>query len=130
MKMLEQIFHIWKVLYAKDQDPKSVIEEFFHKEYTQVINGVGLNRAEYITHVIEQRKNISTMVFECKMHVTQQDKLFIIYDAKGKNIQGNDIIAEVISYFEFKDQKIFKIHGQVHLVKGSASDVDMSQGNI
>jgi len=71
MNNLEQIFHIWKVLYAKDQDPKSVIEEFFHKDYTQSINGVVLNRAEYINHVIDQRKNIQTdlsTVFRTKNH--------------------------------------------------------------
>lgn len=127
MNNLEQIFHIWQVLYAKDQDPKLVIEEFFHEDYTQSINGVILNRVEYIRHVIEQRKNIKTMEFECKIHMSQNDKLFILYDAKGTNTQGDEIIAEVISYFEFKDQKIFKIHGQVHLLKGNPSDVDMSQ---
>ena len=37
------------------------------------------------------------------------------------------IVAEVMSYFEFKDQKIFKIHGQVHLLKGNPYDVDMNQ---
>ena len=114
-------------MYAKDQDPKLVIEEFFHEDYTQVINGVILNRVEYIRHVIEQRNNIQTMEFECKIHMSQNDKLFILYDAKGTNTQGDEIIAEVISYFEFKDQKIFKIHGQVHLLKGNPSDVDMSQ---
>ncbi len=127
MNNLEQIFHIWQVLYAKDQDPKLVIEEFFHEDYTQSINGVILNRVEYIRHVIEQRKNIQTMEFECKIHMSQNDKLFILYDAKGTNAQGDEIIAEVISYFEFKDQKVFKIHGQVHLLKGNPSDVDMSQ---
>lgn len=127
MNNLEQIFHIWQVLYAKDQDPKLVIEEFFHEDYTQSISGVILNRVEYIRHVIEQRKNIQTMEFECKIHMSQNDKLFILYDAKGTNTQGDEIIAEVISYFEFKDQKVFKIHGQVHLLKGNPSDVDMSQ---
>jgi hypothetical protein len=127
MNNLEQIFHIWQVLYAKDQDPKLVIEEFFHEDYTQSINGVILNRVEYIRHVIEQRKNIQTMEFECKIHMSQNDKLFILYDAKGTNTQGDEIIAEVISYFEFKDQKVFKIHAQVHLLKGNPSDVDMSQ---
>jgi hypothetical protein len=129
MNNLEQIFHIWRVLYDKDQDPKLVIEEFFNEDYTQVINGVILNRPEYIRHVIEQRKNIQTMEFECKIHMSQNDKLFILYDAKGTNTQGDEIIAEVISYFEFKDQKIFKIHGQVHLLKGNLSDVDMSRDN-
>ena len=42
--------------------------------------------------------------------MSQNDKLFILYDARGSNIQGDEITAEVISYFEFKDQKVFKIH--------------------
>lgn len=130
MNNLEQIFHIWKVLYAKDHDPKSIIKEFFHEDYTQSINGVVLNRAQYINHVIEQRKNIKTLEFELKVHMSQDDKLFILYDTKGTNISGDELIAEVISYFEFKDKKVFKIHGQVHLVKGNLSDVDMSQDNL
>lgn len=126
MSNLEKIFHIWKVLYDKNQDPKAAIEDFFHEDYTQIINGVTLNRSEYINHVIEQRKNITQMEFECKIHMAQKDKLFILYNAQGKNIQGDEIIAEIISYFELKDQKIFKIHGQVHLSKGNPTDVDMS----
>jgi len=89
-----------------------IIEEFFHEDYTKSINGVILNRIEYINHVIEQRKNIQIIEFECKIHMSQNDKLFIVYNAKG----GDQIIAEVISYFEFKEQKVFKIHGQVHLL--------------
>ena len=58
MSNLEQIFHIWKVLYNKNQDPKLVIEDFFHEDYTQSINGIILNRSEYITHVIEQRQKM------------------------------------------------------------------------
>jgi hypothetical protein len=127
MNNLEQVFHIWKVLYSKNQDPKSVIEEFFHENYTQCINGVILNRSDYITHVVEQRKNIDSMEFECKIHMTEHNKLFILYNAKGTNIQGDEFTAEIIAYFEFKDKKVFKIHGQVHLLKGNLSDVDMSQ---
>jgi len=127
MRNLEKIFHVWKILYANNQDLKSIIEEFFHEDYTQSINGVILNRLDYTTHVINQRKNIQKMEFECKIHMSQNDKLFILYDAKGTNTQGDEIIAEVISYFEFKDQKIFKIHGQVHVLKGNPSDVDIIQ---
>lgn len=86
-----------------------------------------MNRTEYIAHVIEQRKNIDAMEFECKIHMTKQDKSFILYNAKGTNIHGDEIIAEIVSYFEFKGKKIFKVHGQVHLLKGNPSDVDMNQ---
>jgi hypothetical protein len=57
--------------------------------------------------------------------MSQNDKLFILYNAKCTNTQGDQIIAEVISYFEFKEQKVFKIHGQVHLLQGNQSDLDM-----
>lgn len=88
MNHLEQIFHIWKVLCAKEQDPKLVIEEFFHENYTQSIKGVILNRSEDIRHVIEQRKNIQKMEFEWKIHMAENDSLFILYDVQGSNIQG------------------------------------------
>lgn len=115
------------MLYAKDQDPKSVIDAFFHEDYSQSINGVFLNKDEYIQRVIEQRRHIQTMAFECKIDMSQNNQLFMIYDTKGTNTQGDELIAEVIAYFEFKDQKIFKTHGQVHLRKGNPSDIDMSE---
>lgn len=126
MNHLEYIFQIWDNLYDKDQNTKSVIEKFFHNDYTQCINGIVMNRSEYIDHVIEQKKNIKSMEFKCKNYLSQSNELFIIYNAKGKNIQDNAIEAEVISYFEFKDTKVLKIHGQVHLLTGNPSDVDMN----
>jgi hypothetical protein len=127
MSYLEQIFHLWTILYDKNHDPKSVIQELFHHDFTQCINGTVLNRCEYTHHVIAQRNHIQKMDFECKFHMAEHNQLFILYQATGQTIQGDDIVAEIISYFEFKDQKIFKIHGQVHLLKGSPSDVDMAQ---
>lgn len=126
MNHLENIFQIWNRLYDKDQDTKSVIEFFFHDDYMQCINGVSMNRREYIDHVIEQKKNIKSMEFKYKNYLSQANELFIIYNAKGKNILDDDVEAEIIAYFEFKDTKVLKIHGQVHLLKGNPSDVDMN----
>lgn len=126
MKHLEHIFQIWNKLYDKDLDATSIIEQYFHNDYTQCINGTVMNRSEYIDHVKEQKKNIQLMEFKCKNYLLQSNELFIIYDAIGKNIQGDDIKAEVISYFEFKDKKVLKIHGQVHLLEGNPSDIDMN----
>lgn len=126
MNHLEYIFQIWDKLYDRDQDTKSVIELFFHDDYMQCINGIVMNRKEYIDHVIEQKKNINSMEFKYKNYLSQADELFIIYNAKGKNILDEDIEAEVIAYFQFKDTKVLKIHGQVHLLKGKPSDVDMN----
>lgn len=125
MSNLDKIFYLWNVLYDKHQDATSLVTEFFHKDYMQSINGVTMNRDEYLNHVIEQRKTIASIGFTDKKHMIQEDALFMIYDAKGKNVEGNDIAAEIITYVEFKDEKIFKIHGQVHLSKGNLSDIDM-----
>lgn len=130
MNNLEYVFHILDRLYDQNQDAKAIIEKFFHEDYNQCINGVVLNRFEYIDHVIEQRKTMESIEFKHKKHLAQSNELFLIYEAKGKNIQGNDVEAEIISYFEFKDKKLFRIHGHVHLLKGSSSDVDMSEDKL
>ena len=77
---LEHVFHIWSVLYDKNKDVKTVIEEFFHEDYKQCINGLSLNRTEYIDHVIEQRKNIESIEFKHKKYLLQSiRKLDLIY---------------------------------------------------
>lgn len=124
MNHLDYIFQIWDVLY-KDQDTKAVIEKYYHHDYNQYINGNIMNRDEYIDHVIEQKKNLKSIEFKYQNHLAQSDELFIIYYVKGQNIKGDDIAAEVIAYFKFKDSKIFKIQGHVHLSKGLPSDIDM-----
>jgi hypothetical protein len=130
MNNLDYIFQIWNVLYDKKHNVKAIIENFFHDGYTQCINGVVMNRDEYINHVMEQRRNIESMEFQYKNYLSKSNELFIIYYAKGKNTQDNDIEAEIVAYFEFKDQKVFRIHGQVHLLKGEPSDVDMSTSKL
>jgi len=125
MNYFEHVLNIWDALYDKSQNTKDAIEKYFHDDYTQCINGVVMNRLEYIDHVSEQKKHIESMKFECQKYLAQSDQIFMLYNAKGRNTQGEDIEAEVISYFEFKDKKIVQIHGQVRLIKGIPSDVDM-----
>jgi hypothetical protein len=126
MNNLEYVFHVWDELYDKNKDAKSVIENFFHDDYTQCINDISMNRHDYINHVDAQKKNIESMDFKCKNYLSHAETLFILYYANGKNIDGKDIKAEVIAYFEFKDNKVFRVHGQVQLLKGNPSDVDMN----
>ena len=126
MNLLDYTFQIWDRLYDKSQDTRLVIENYFHYDYTQCINGVVMNRSEYIDHVEEQKKNIKSIVFKCKKFLLQHNELFMIYNAKGKNNEGCDVEAEIIAHFEFKDNKVFRIHGQVQLLKGNLSDVDMN----
>lgn len=38
-------------------------------------------------------------------------------------MKQNEAIAEVIAYFRFENQQIFRIHGQVRLIKGDLVDV-------
>lgn len=49
----------WNDVYNPELDVATVIEQYFHPEYTQCINGVSMDRANYTQHVIEQRKNMT-----------------------------------------------------------------------
>lgn len=57
--------------------------------------------------------------------VQKGEKLFALYYPKARSLDGSDIEAEVICYFQFQDNQIFKAYGQVRLIKGEFSDVDM-----
>jgi hypothetical protein len=125
MKNTVRIKNICEEIYDPAINAESTIEKYFHPDYEQCINGVILKRREYIQHVIAQRKNIVINHFEYTHHIENKDELFAIYSLKGNNFEGSAIEAEVIAYFQFQEEKIIRIHGQVRLIKGSLSDVDM-----
>lgn len=125
MSKIDKIKNMWSAIYDPSQDTLSVIEKYFHPEYEQCINGIVMSRPEYINHVIAQKNNIIVTYIDYIHHLENGEELFAIYQPKGKNAEGSDIEAEVISYFLFRNEQVIKIHGQVRLIKGSYSDVDM-----
>lgn len=116
---------IWECIYNPDANTTETIEKFFHPDYEQCINGVSMNRAEYIQHVHAQKQNMTVNVIDYTHILEKENELFAIYYPKGKNANNIPIEAEVIAYFRFEDQQIIGIHGQVRLLKGNLSDVDM-----
>lgn len=116
---------IWRFIYAPESDVVEVINKFFHPDYTQCINGEILNRAEYIQHVLAQKKNMIIDTMEYKHILEKGEEVFALYYPRGRNRNNNPIEGEVIAYFCFKGQQVFKIHGQVRLLKGDLADVDM-----
>lgn len=125
MNYIDRLKNIWAVVYDPKKDVTAVIEEFFHPDYEQCINGVIMSRREYIDHVMAQKKNMVIEHIEYVHYLEKGEELFALYYVKAKNSEGSDIEAEVISYFQFQDKQILKIHGQVRLTKGDYSDVDM-----
>lgn len=125
MSNSELLKNIWLSIYDPEIDITDTIEKFFHPDYEQCINGVKMNRQEYIQHVAEQRKNMTINSIHYKHILEKENELFSIYYPVGKNKQGDYIEAEVIAYFCFDDKKIIEIHGQVRFIEGDASDADM-----
>lgn len=125
MNYTELVKNTWHSLYDPQTNVIEAIEKFFHRDYEQCINGVTLNRTEYIHHVVEQKKNMMIDTIDYKQILEKENELFAIYYPRGKNINNLPLEAEVIAYFRFENQKIFRIHGLVRLIKGDLSDVDM-----
>ncbi len=126
MNHTERLKNIWQSVYDNSSEVVSVIENFFDPDYEQCINGSTMHRTAYINHVIAQKQNIIIERIDYKHIIEKEDELFAIYYPKGKNLAGLSIKAEVIAYFKFKNDKIFRIHGQVRLIDGNLSDVDMN----
>lgn len=122
----ELLKEVWNHIYDSKSDVSVVIENFFHPDYEQCINGVVMNRSEYIQHVLAQRETMTVDTIDYKHVLEKGDELFALYYPRGKNKLNLPLEAEVIAYYLFKNKKILKIHGQVRLIKGSFSDVDMN----
>ncbi|WP_367607317.1 hypothetical protein [Legionella sp. W05-934-2] len=116
---------IWQSVYDPNLDLRSVIKQYFHPQYEQCINGVIMNVDDYIDHVIEQKQNMQIDSIDYKQMIEAGDEVFALYYPKGFNRENMPVEAEVIAYFQFKENQLLKIHGQVRLVKGNLSDVDM-----
>jgi len=125
MMYTELLKNAWNSLYDPQIEVAQAIEQFFHPDYEQCINGVCINRDEYIHHVLEQKKNMTIDTIDYKHILEKGNELFAIYYPRGKNANNLPIEAEVIAYFRFENQKIFRIHGSVRLIKGDLADVDM-----
>lgn len=125
MNNTELLKNIWRTLYDPQTNVEAVVDKFFHQHYEQCINGVNMNRAEYIQHVIEQKKNMTITTIDYKHILEKGNELFAMYYPRGKNSNNLPLEAEVIAYFYFEHQLIVRIHGLVRLIKGDLRDVDM-----
>lgn len=125
MNYIELLKNIWNALYDPHTNVIEIVNKFFHRDYEQCINGVSMNRNEYVHHVIEQKKNMTIDSIDYKHILEKGNELFAIYYPRGKNVSNLPLEAEVIAYFRFENQQILRIHGQVRLIKGDLADVDM-----
>ena len=125
MSYTDLLKRIWESVYDPNLDVTSTVKQYFHPQYEQCINGVIMNHDDYIAHVIEQKQNMQIYDIEYKHIVEVGNEVFALYQPKGVNLNDLAIEAEVIAYFQFKEQQLLKIHGQVRLIKGNLSDADM-----
>lgn len=126
MKNIVLLKTIWKALYDPDIDTSITINKYFHPDYQQCINGVVMDRTQYVQHVSEQKENISIISIDYKQSIEKENELFALYYPQGKDKNNLPIEAEVIAYFYFANHQLLKIHGQVRLIKGNYADVDMT----
>ena len=125
MNYTDLVKQIWDQIYGPNTKVVNVIENFFHQGYEQCINGVVMNRSQYVDHVLEQRKSMTVDSIDYKHMLEKENEFFAIYYPIGKNANNLPLQAEVIAYFRFEGRKIHRIHGQVRLISGDLSDVDM-----
>lgn len=125
MAYIDLLKNILDVIYDPKVDITEITDQFFHKDYEQCINGIHLNRAEYIQHLLAQRQSMTIDIVDYQHVLEKGNELFAIYNPIGRNISNLPLEAEVCAYFRFESQQISRIHGQVRLIKGDLADVDM-----
>lgn len=129
MSNIDLLKSLWESVYDPNKEISKMFEKYFHSNYEQCINGVVLDRAQYFQHLLEQRNNVRIETIDYKHSLEKENELFSIYYIRGRNIHNNPIEAEVIAYFLFENEQLRKTHGQVRLITGDLSDIDMKETN-
>ena len=113
-------------MYSPKEDTAEVIKRYFHENYQQCINGVVLNREQYIQHVLAQKKNLHHFHMAYLDHLEGDNELFTIYCVESGDDTSELVRAEVIIYVRFVEHQILIMHGQVRLIEGDMTLVDMA----
>ncbi len=66
MAYIDLLKNIWDLIYDPKTDAVETIEKFFHQDHEQCINGVSMNRTEYISHVLAQKQNMTIFLLREK----------------------------------------------------------------
>lgn len=123
MDYKDLLTEIWSAVYNSKTDAVEIIDKFFHKDYKQCINGIKMNRSEYLRHILKERENLILDSIEYIHALEQGNELFAIYIFHAKNRNHNPVKGEVVAYFRFEKQQLAKIYGQVRLVQGILADI-------
>jgi hypothetical protein len=129
MSRINKLKKVWEEVYSPDLDTRNTLLKYFHPEYSQCINGVLMDRDKYIDHVIAQKKGMNVQRIDYLQHLEQDNRLFALYYPRATDINDMPVEAEVIVYVEFQGEQIYKIQGQVRLIQGDASSVDMTDNH-
>lgn len=125
MHKIDLLKTIFAAIYDPAQELGRVIEQYFHPSYSQCINGVILNRDQYLDHVYAQRQNMDITHINYVHWLENDNELFALYYPRGIGSDGQIIEAEVICYFHFQNMQIIKTQGQVRIISGNPADADM-----
>ncbi len=79
MRYVELLKKTWSDIYNPELDPSEVVEQYFHVEYEQCINGVSMRRADYVDHVIAQRNSMSVIKIIYKHMMESGNEVFGVY---------------------------------------------------
>ena len=88
MANIDLLKNIWVSIYNPQLNAAEIIEKLFHPNYEQCINGVHLNRTEYIQHVTAQRQNMTFDGIDYRHFLEKENELFALYYVKGKNLKN------------------------------------------
>lgn len=100
-------------------------DTYYSKEYIQHVDGKTLNYAEFLAHMNDLHKSLSSLEIEFLDIVAQGDKVATRHLAYGVKKDGREIEVLVVAIFGFKDGKLVSCDELTHMVKGAKEDKDI-----
>lgn len=100
-------------------------DPYYSKEYVQHVDGKTLNYEEFLAHMADLHKSLSSLEIEFLDIVTQGDKVATRHLAHGIKKDGREIEVLVVAVFGFKNGKLVSCDELTHMVRGAKEDRDI-----
>jgi hypothetical protein len=116
---------LFKSIFENQVYNEETINRYFAAEYIQHVDGTVLNFDQFRSHVRLQKETISTMSFEFKTLIREDDIVFSNHIVNGTTKDGRSGKIEVLAEFRFSDDKIIYCNELTHMISGDERDRDL-----
>lgn len=119
------IAQMFKEVLENPEIDESVIQNFFSKDYIQIVDGHTLDYAHFVQHLRKLKEKVIEQKVTLENIAVNQNTVFTKHRVTSKLRNNTTTIHKVLAEFTVEKEKIIQCDELTLLVKGNESERDL-----